>query len=57
MTIPLVIQRDPDQGVPIDEMIPFGLAVTISMPGEIALYDEVRARAAAPIHAPAAPGV
>lgn len=57
MTIPLVIQRDPDQGVPIDEMIPFGLAVTIAMPGEVALYDEVRARAAAPIHAPAAPGV
>lgn len=57
MTIPLVVQRDPDQGAPVDEVIPFGLAVTIAMPGEVALYDEVRARAASPIRAPAVPGV
>ena len=56
MTIPLIVQRDPDQGSPVDEPIPFGLAVTISMPGEIALYDEVRARAASPIRTSAVPG-
>ena len=57
MTIPLIVQRDPDQGAPVDEAIPFGLAVTISMPGEVALYDEVHARAAPHIRAPAVPGV
>lgn len=57
MAIPLVVQRDPDQGAPVDEAIPFGLAVTISMPGEVGLYDEVRARAAPQIRAPAVPGV
>ncbi|TNE45216.1 MAG: S8 family peptidase [Sphingomonadales bacterium] len=56
MTIPLVIQRDPDQGAPIDEMVPFGLAVTISMPGEVALYDEVRARTAPHVRAQAVRG-
>lgn len=44
MTFPLVIQRDPDQGVAIDEPVAFGLAVTLAMPGEVAIYDEVRAR-------------
>ncbi len=44
MTLPLVIQRDPDQGAAIDEPVHFGLAVTLAMPGEIALYDEVAAR-------------
>lgn len=57
LTIPLIVQRDPDQGVPVDESIPFGLAVTISMPGEVALYDEARARAAPHIRAPAAPRI
>lgn len=57
MTIPLIVQRDPDQGAPVDEAIPFGLAVTISMSGEVALYDEARARAAPPVRAPAAPTV
>ena len=33
MTIPLVVQRDPDQGTPIDEPVVFGLAVTLAMPG------------------------
>ena len=55
MTIPLIIQRDPDQGAPVDEAIPFGLAVTIAMPGEVGLYDELRARAAPPVRATAAP--
>lgn len=44
MTVPLVVQRDPDQGTAVDEAIPFGVAVTICMPGEIGIYDEVRAR-------------
>lgn len=57
MTISLIVQRDPDQGTVVDQTIPFGLAVTISMPGEVALYDEARARAAPPIRAPATPGV
>lgn len=56
MTIPLVVQRDPDQGAPVDEAIPFGLAVTISMPGEIGIYDEVRARLALPVQARPAAG-
>lgn len=53
MTIPLVVQRDPDQGTIIDEPIVFGLAVTLAMPGEIALYDEVYARVQPPIRAAA----
>ncbi len=57
MTIPLIVQRDPDQGTVVDETIPFGLAVTISMPGEVALYDEARARVAPHTRAPAAPGI
>lgn len=44
MTVPLVVQRDPDQGATIDEPVPFGLAVTLAMPGEVTLYDEVQAR-------------
>ncbi|MTE02170.1 S8 family serine peptidase [Paracoccus sp. YIM 132242] len=57
MTIPLVVQRDPDQGAPVDEEIPFGLAVTISMPGEIEIYDEVRARIAPQVQARSADGI
>ena len=53
MTIPLVVQRDPDQGTTIDEPVVFGLAVTLAMPGEIALYDEVFARVQPPILAAA----
>jgi hypothetical protein len=55
MTIPLVVQRDPDQGTPMDEPVVFGLAVTLAMPGEIALYDEVFARVQPPIRAAARP--
>lgn len=43
-TITLTIQREPDSGTTIDDLVPFGLAVTIEMPGELRLYDEVRAR-------------
>jgi hypothetical protein len=55
MTIPLVVQRDPDQGTPIDKPVAFGLAVTLAMPGEIGLYDEVFARVQPPIRATARP--
>ena len=41
--LPIQIQRERDQGTPIDESIPFGLAVTIEMPGEMQIYDEVLA--------------
>ncbi len=44
LSIPIHIQRDPDQGGVIDERIPFGVAVTIDMPGLVGLYDEVRLR-------------
>lgn len=40
----LSIQRDPDQGSQFDESVPFGLAVTIAMPGVVAIYDQVRQR-------------
>ncbi|WP_271671941.1 S8 family peptidase [Bradyrhizobium sp. CCBAU 51627] len=40
-TIPIQIQRERDQGTPIDEPIPFGLVITIEMPGEDQIYEEV----------------
>jgi hypothetical protein len=43
-TMSLTVQREPDQGAVIDEPVPFGLAVTIAMPGVIELYEEVRQR-------------
>ncbi|MCB4767722.1 hypothetical protein LGR54_03825 [Ancylobacter sp. Lp-2] len=42
-SIPLQVQREKDQGTPIDEAIPFGLAVTIDMPGAAQIYEQVRA--------------
>lgn len=41
-TIPLQVQREIDQGTPVDESIPFGLAVTIEMPGAQQVYSDVR---------------
>jgi hypothetical protein len=46
MTIDLTVQRDPDQGLPIDDPIPFGLAITLTMPGVLQVYDQVRQRLA-----------
>jgi hypothetical protein len=43
-SIGLTVQRDPDQGVPIDEPIPFGLAVTITMRGIVEIYEQARQR-------------
>lgn len=42
----LVVQRELDQSRVTDEAVPFGLAVTIAMPGVIEIYDQVRARIA-----------
>jgi hypothetical protein len=41
--LPIQVQRENDQGTPIDEAIPFALAVTVEMPGEGRIYDQVRA--------------
>ncbi|MBY3397138.1 S8 family peptidase [Rhizobium laguerreae] len=43
-TITFKIQRDPDPAAPVDDAVPFGLAVTLAMPGELRLYDQVRSR-------------
>jgi Subtilase family len=40
-SIPIQVQRERDQGTPIDEAIPFGLAVTVEMPGAVQVYDQV----------------
>lgn len=44
MAVRLVVQRDNDQGVPVDDPIPYGLAVTLAMPGVVELYEQVRQR-------------
>jgi hypothetical protein len=44
MTAKLIVQREPDQGTTIDDAVPFGLAVTLSMPGVVELYDQARLR-------------
>jgi hypothetical protein len=44
MSISLTVQRDPDQGTTIDDPIPFGLAVTLAMPGVVEIYEQVRQR-------------
>ncbi len=43
-SVTLTIQRDPDQGIVVDDPIPFGLAISIAMPGVVGIYDEVRQR-------------
>lgn len=44
MSIRLQVQRDPDQAAVIDEAVVYGLAVTLAMPGEVGIYEEIRAR-------------
>jgi hypothetical protein len=44
MMIPLQVQRDPDQAAIIDDPVVYGVAITLAMPGEIGIYEEVRAR-------------
>ncbi|WP_089215970.1 S8 family peptidase [Sphingopyxis indica] len=43
-SIVITIQRDPDQGGVVDDPIPFGLAISIAMPGAIGVYEQVRQR-------------
>jgi hypothetical protein len=38
------IQREPDRGAKVDESTPFGLAVSIAMPGVVQVYDQARLR-------------
>jgi len=57
MLVPLHVQRDPDQSGAIDDAIPFGLAVTIAMPGMIGLYEEIRQRLQPRIAAVGGPGL
>ncbi len=52
MSVPLTVQRDPDQGATIDDPIPFGLAVTLAMPGVIQIYEQVRERLGLAVRAP-----
>jgi hypothetical protein len=42
----LRIQREPDVGIPLDANVLYGLAITIEMPGEERIYEQVRARVA-----------
>jgi hypothetical protein len=51
--IRLSVQREPDSGGPVDELIPFALAVTVTMPGVTQIYDECRVRLAPRVVAPA----
>lgn len=44
MTLSLRVQREPDAGETVDDPVPFGIAVTVARSGQIALYDELRAR-------------
>lgn len=52
MTFAITVQRDPDQGVQIDEAVPFGLAITLTMPGVVEIYEQVRQRLAIPQRQP-----
>ncbi len=50
MEIDLYLQREVDQaGMAIDEPIPFAVAVTLTMPGVIEIYEQVRQRLAIPL--------
>jgi hypothetical protein len=42
-SIPVQVQRERDQASRIDESIPFGIAVSIEMPGAVQVYDQVKA--------------
>ena len=42
----LTVQRDPDQAVSVNDPVPFGLAVTLTMPGVVEIYEQVRQRLA-----------
>lgn len=48
-SVEFVVQREPDRGANIDELVPFGLAVTVTMPGVVEVYEQARARIAPPV--------
>ena len=48
MAMRLVVQREPDTGAAIDDPVPFGLAVTLAMPGAVEIYEQIRQRLAIP---------
>lgn len=39
---PIHIQREKDQGTPIDEPISYALTVSVEMPGQVQVYEQVR---------------
>jgi Subtilase family len=41
VSIPVQVQRERDQGIPVDEAIPFAIAVTVEMPGAVQVYEQV----------------
>jgi Subtilase family len=43
-SIELVIQREADRGSKVDELVPFGIAVSVAMPGVVDVYAQARAR-------------
>ncbi|MGY4257676.1 hypothetical protein ACVI1L_004744 [Bradyrhizobium sp. USDA 4516] len=43
-----IVQREPDRGPKIDELAPFGLAVTVTMPGMVEVYSQAQARITQP---------
>jgi hypothetical protein len=43
-SIELVIQREADRGSKVDELIPFGIAVSVAMPGVVEVYAQAQAR-------------
>lgn len=52
LEIALRLQREPDQaGMVIDDPIPFAVAVTLTMPGVIEIYEQVRQRLGIPLPA------
>jgi Subtilase family len=51
----IIVQRENDIGSAADESVPFGLAITFSMPGAVEIYDEVLARVAIRPQIPARP--
>lgn len=52
LEVALHLQREPDQaGMVIDDPIPFAVAVTLTMPGVIEIYEQVRQRLGIPLPA------
>jgi hypothetical protein len=43
-SIELVIQREADRGSKVDELIPFGIAISVAMPGVVEVYAQAQAR-------------